>query len=134
MSKEVFCTECDKFTSHIDKLDAVKIGGAVCDICRAVNPLCRLLKPNDVTFFEKHSKAALWIEFDENGRFKEEYKEPAIGRSLIMSPFNRFFTWQTTVITEIIEESPGYVKFNTKNSLYEFYYPIEVNDEENEDV
>jgi hypothetical protein len=67
----------------------------------------------------RQSKEVMWIEFDDNGFFKSKHEEPAIGRSLIMSPFNQFFTWQTTVITEILEEREGYIKFRTGNSLYE---------------
>ena len=58
---------------------------------------------------------------DEEGRFKEKYDEPAIGRSLIMSPFNQYFTWQTTTITEIVEQRDNYVKFKTQNSNYELF-------------
>jgi len=46
------------------------------------------------------------------------YLEPAVGLSLIMSPFNQFFTWQTTPITEIVEEQDDYIKFKTQNSVY----------------
>jgi hypothetical protein len=67
----------------------------------------------------RESKEVMWIEFGDNGFFKSKHEEPAIGRSLIMSPFNQFFTWQTTVITEIIEEKENYVKFRTGNSIYE---------------
>jgi len=67
----------------------------------------------------KQSKGVMWLEWNEDGRFKADHDEPAIGRSLIMSPFNQFFTWQTTPITEIVEEREGYVKFKTKNSVYE---------------
>ena len=38
-----------------------------------------------------------------------------------MSPFSFAFTWQTTEVTEILEEKENYVKFKTKNSEYEFY-------------
>jgi len=48
----------------------------------------------------------------------EIYLEPAVGLSLIMSPFNQFFTWQTTPITEIVEEQDDYIKFKTQNSVY----------------
>jgi hypothetical protein len=44
-----------------------------------------------------------------------------VNRSLLMSPFNDFFTWQTTPITEIIEQRDGYIKFKTSNSIYELY-------------
>ena len=68
----------------------------------------------------KQSKEVTWVEWNEDGTFKEQFKEGAIGRSLIMSPFNQFFTWQTTAVTEIIEQRfDGYVKFNTGNSTYE---------------
>jgi hypothetical protein len=70
---------------------------------------------------EKQSKEIKWIEYDENGRYKADYHEPAVDRSLIMSPFNAFFTWQTRVITEIVEQKEGYVKFKTENSNYELF-------------
>ena len=38
-----------------------------------------------------------------------------------MSPFNMFFTWMTTTVTEVIEEKEDYVKFKTKNSVYELF-------------
>jgi hypothetical protein len=64
----------------------------------------------------------MWIEFNEEGRGKSKHEEPAIGRSLIMSPFNEYFTWQTTMITEIVEQSDNYIKFKTQNSNYELFY------------
>jgi hypothetical protein len=71
---------------------------------------------------KKSSNAIIWIEFNDDGRFKEKYDEPNINRSLLMSPFNDFFTWQTTPITEIIEIEDGkYIRFKTKNSEYELY-------------
>jgi hypothetical protein len=69
----------------------------------------------------KQSEKILWIEFDNYGRFKEKYEEIEIGRSLIMSPFNDFFTWQTTEVTEVIENNKDYIKFKTKNSIYELF-------------
>lgn len=67
------------------------------------------------------SKEIKWIEYDENGRYKADYNEPAVNRSLIMSPFNAFFTWQTTIITEIVEQKENYIKFKTENSNYELF-------------
>jgi len=67
------------------------------------------------------SKEVMWIEFKEDGTFKAKHDEPAIGRSLIMSPFNNFFTWQTTSVTEIVEEREDYCKFKTQNSNYELF-------------
>lgn len=62
-----------------------------------------------------------WVEFDENNQFREKYNEIKIGRSLLMSPFNKYFTWQTTEVTEIIESKDDYIKFKTKNSIYELF-------------
>ena len=69
----------------------------------------------------KKSKDIIWIEWNEDGRFKAKHDSVAIGRSLLMSPFNQSFTWQTTDVTEIIEQREDYIKFNTKNSTYELY-------------
>jgi len=65
------------------------------------------------------SKEVMWLEWNEDGKFKSKHSDPAIGRSLIMSPFNEFFTWQTTDIKEILEQKEDYVKFKTNNSTYE---------------
>jgi len=69
----------------------------------------------------KQSEKILWLEWNEDRRFKSKHDEPAIDRSLIMSPFNDFFTWQTTPITEILEQQKGYLKFKTENSIYELF-------------
>lgn len=69
----------------------------------------------------KTSKLVIWMEFDKNGKYKNDYNQPAIGRSLLMSPFNQFFTWQTTLVTEIVEQREGYIKFKTENSNYELF-------------
>jgi hypothetical protein len=63
----------------------------------------------------------MWLEWNDEGRFKAKHDKPAVGYSLIMSPFNQFFTWQTTSITEIVEEREDYIKFNTQNSVYELW-------------
>lgn len=67
------------------------------------------------------SKEVLWIEYHENGTFKSKHHEPAVGRNLLMSPFNQYFTWQTTTLTEIIEQKENYIKFRTMNSVYELF-------------
>lgn len=66
----------------------------------------------------KYSKEVIWLEFNENGTFKSKHDEPAVGRSLMMSPFNFSFTWQTTSITDIIELNDNMIKFKTENSIY----------------
>ena len=69
----------------------------------------------------KQSEKVMWIEFNDDGRFKERYDDIGMNRSLIMSPFNDFFTWQTTTVTEIVEQKEDYVKFKTNNSVYELF-------------
>ena len=82
-------------------------------------PKYRLIRKRDKLI--KESAKVLWLEWNEDGTFKDKFEEPAIGRSLIMSPFNNFFTWQTTTITEIVEQRDDYVKFKTENSNYELF-------------
>ena len=79
----------------------------------------RLVREGDG--LNKKSKAIMWLEWNENGTFKSKHDEPAIGRSLLMSPFNHAFTWQTTIITELIEVQDDYIKFKTENSIYELF-------------
>jgi hypothetical protein len=69
----------------------------------------------------KQSQDVLWLEFDENGKFKSKHKEVAVGRSLLMSPFSQFFTWQCTDTVEILEQKEDYIKFKTTNSIYELF-------------
>jgi hypothetical protein len=69
----------------------------------------------------KQSKEIMWLEFNDEHKFKAEHNKPAIGYSLLMSPFNRFFTWQTTSIIEIVEQEDDYIKFKTQNSNYELF-------------
>ena len=67
------------------------------------------------------SKEVMWVEWNEEGRFQARHDKPAIGYSLVMSPFNDFYTWQTTSVTEILEEREDYIKFHTLNSTYELW-------------
>lgn len=78
-----------------------------------------VLIKNDDPYFTKVSKKVRWIEFGEDGRGKELHEQPAVGRSLIMSPFNKFFTWQTTAITSFQQSlNEDEIVFSTKNSNY----------------
>jgi len=81
----------------------------------------RLVREGDG--LNKKSKDIMWLEWNEDGSFKAKHDDIGIGRSLIMSPFNHFFTWQTTVVTEILaaETDSSYIKFKTKNSTYELF-------------
>ena len=59
-----------------------------------------------------------YVEWNEDQTAKESHDDVQVGRSLILDPrFN--YTWLTTVITEIVEQKEGYIKFTTNNSTYE---------------
>ena len=82
-------------------------------------PKWKLVRENDG--LTRTSNRILWIEFDLDGRFKDKWDTIDIGRSLLMSPFNEFFTWQTTTVTEIVEQSEDHIKFKTRNSTYDLW-------------
>lgn len=69
----------------------------------------------------KESARVMWVDWNGDSTFKDKYDLPDIGRSLLMSPFNDFYTWLTTPITEIVEQKEDYIKFKTKNSNYELF-------------
>lgn len=76
-----------------------------------------LVRETDGLF--KASTDIMWIEWNEDGTFNSRHNEPAVGRSLLMSPFNQYFTWQTTEITSFQQSNDGNeVVFSTKNSNY----------------
>lgn len=127
--KKLYCKHCKKVTEHIPKLDAILNGYMVCGECSIMNHYCTLIKPEDKTFI-KTSIGVIWVEWNENGTFKDKHQKPAVGLSLLMEPFNLGFTWETTVITEIIEETEDYLKFKTENSIYELYHtkPYDTNE------
>lgn len=60
-----------------------------------------------------------YVEWDENSSEDNSlHDDIKVNRSLILNPGTNF-TWLTTIITEIVEQKPGYIKFQTKNSTYE---------------
>ena len=86
---------------------------------KELEPKYKLVRERDG--LTKTSVDIKWLEFGEDGRYKADFKDIAVDRSLIMSPFNQFFTWQTTLVTEIVEQRDDYIKFRTENSNYELY-------------
>jgi hypothetical protein len=105
----------------MSKLNQTKLPIQLEDLAEivAVTPKYRLVRERDG--LTKQSEDVIWLEFNEEERFKEKHTEPAVGRSLLMSPFNDFFTWQTTAVTEIVEQREDYIKFKTQNSNYELF-------------
>lgn len=66
---------------------------------------------------------ALWLDGDEV--MHEDNARPRVGvamrvGSVYARTYNAQDWWQTSLITEIIEESENYVKFRTGNSIYEW--------------
>ena len=72
----------------------------------------------------KYGREMGWIEWGDDSRFKELHNKPQVGLSCILDPHRFSFTWCTTTVTEIIEQKENYIKFNTKNSVYELYENI----------
>ena len=100
-----------KGNTYMDQLEAM--------MSKPETPKWKLVRERDG--LTKQSVEVKWIEWDENGFFEATHNHPDIGRSLIMSPFNAFFTWQTTTITGIQEQREDYICFDTKNSRYELF-------------
>lgn len=119
--EKLFCIVCRDITNHNEKFSALLEGKMVCDTCSNCNSFCSLIKTDD-SFFIKQSKDYKWIEFDEEGKGSKFHDKAQIGFSLIMSPFNFGFTWQTTAVTDIINEDESHIHFLTKNSEYIFYF------------
>lgn len=61
-----------------------------------------------------------YIEWGETTEDNTTHDDIKVGRSLMLEPRMQF-TWLTTTITEIIEQTEDYVKFKTKNSVYELF-------------
>ena len=102
----------------MSKIPTTKIDQDLLDLLLQGKPNYKLVRERDG--LTKHSEKVLWIEWDENGVvISKTYAEPAIGRSLLMSPFNEYFTWLTTPVTEIIQQGESHIVFKTENSNYE---------------
>ena len=86
---------------------------------KELEPKYKLVRERDG--LTKTSVGIKWLEFNEDGRYKADFEDIAVGRSLLMSPFGPSFTWQTTSVTEIVEQREDYIKFNTENSSYELF-------------
>lgn len=66
----------------------------------------------------KTSTDLKFMEWDKNKKAKELQDDIKVGRSAILAPFNSFFTWMTSEITEVISDT----EFKTKNSHYKIEY------------
>jgi hypothetical protein len=98
----------------MSKIEQVKINLNVEDFFRY-----KLVRERDGLSNVGHK--AGWIEWNEDGTFKKLHDEAAVGRSLILDPQRRSYTWMTTTVTEILEQKENYIKFATTNSTYELW-------------
>lgn len=62
----------------------------------------------------------LWLEWNENGTYKEHHDNPVVGASLVVNPQYGTYTWLTTPMLSYTEED-GVITFNTENSTYKLY-------------
>ncbi len=92
-----------------------------CDECGGDNPKRKyyLFRVDDG--LKKRGDNIIWIEFNEDGFYKSNYQEPAVGRNLVLDFGGITYKWMTTTIKEIIEQREDYIKFVTKNSTYELF-------------
>jgi hypothetical protein len=103
--------------TQTDKLELDKVFEQI--FGKELEPKYKLVRGRDS--LTKTSVGVKWLEFDEDGRYKADFEDIAVNRSLLMSPFGPSFTWQTTPVTEIVEQREDYIKFNTENSTYELF-------------
>ena len=77
----------------------------------------KLIRESDGLTIEG-SKIA-WIEWGEYDTAVASHNKIEVGLSLLVDPQRVSYTWLTTVVTEVLEESEELIKFRTKNSTYE---------------
>jgi hypothetical protein len=82
----------------------------------------RLFKENDTSRGDSGSMSLqVWME---NGEVRYQSGKPVVGRAIrVGTPFGRAYSsqdwWQTSLVTEILEERKDYVKFRTHSgSIY----------------
>jgi hypothetical protein len=109
---KVLLTQNEDGTLDLDKTFEAIYG-------KELEPNYKLVRERDGML--KTSAGVKWLEFDEEGRYKKDYENIAVGRSLLMSPFGPSFTWQTTPVVSILESRERYTKFSTENSVYELF-------------
>jgi len=83
-------------------------------------PLFALLREEDRLL--KTANSIGWVEWAPDGTFKSLKPEIGLGLSLILDPDRLSFTWLTTTVEEIVEQTDEYIKFRTTNSNYTLHY------------
>jgi hypothetical protein len=118
---EIYCKSCNKKTDHRQK--GLRNTVNVCNECNITNMPITLIKKDS---YSHYGNQVGFIEWSEDGRFKEKFDVPAIGRSCIIDPQSApSYTWLTTAITEILESTSDTqlttYQFKTENSEYTLY-------------
>lgn len=123
----LLCSNCRKIVKKghefsLEELAAAQGEGAIapryCEKCQPdTEPDYILVRAEDgLTLSAKDIK---FIEWNEDGTFAKAHDQAAEGRSLILDPqYGRFFTWMTTQIVKITEQTANTIRFSTKNSNY----------------
>jgi hypothetical protein len=79
--------------------------------------------------FLAEGRTIVWIKFNEKGTYESHSELISPEASLVINP-GPFYTWQTTLVKEIIEQSENRVEFKTKNS----HYILEVSDVDEQEI
>jgi hypothetical protein len=66
----------------------------------------------------KSANVIKWIEWSEDGFYVNRHDEIELNRSLILDPHFMNYTWLTTTVDQIIENTDTKIVFKTKNSNY----------------
>lgn len=117
----MYCRHCKEITEHRQKGTYDRV--SVCNNCDYTNMPISIVRERDglVNF----GTMVEFVEWNEEGKFKQFHHEPQVGYSCIVDPQYFTYSWLTTSITEIIsdvtEDNQRIVEFNTKNSKYKLY-------------
>jgi hypothetical protein len=79
--------------------------------------------------FLVEGRTIVWVKFNEKGTYESHSELISSEASLVINP-GPFYTWQTTLVKDIIEQTENRVEFKTKNS----HYILEVSDMPDEEI
>ena len=99
LTEDLYCENCDEQKEEIYKY--------------------RLVRERDG--LTKLGDNILWLEWNADGRFSEKHDTISEGRSLMLDFSGITYKWMTTTVDEILENTENYIKFKTKNSVYELF-------------
>jgi hypothetical protein len=89
-----------------------------CEECGGIKYKYKLVRERDGLI--KKGNTVMWIEWNEDNSYSKSHQEINTGYSLILDPSINY-TWLTTTVDEILIRQDNYIKFKTKNSIYELF-------------